>query len=68
MRPEEFRLGTVSLPAPDADDLPEVCLACPYLAHKEFSTGADGLYYYFCAYHHGQDRSSPARPPCLEAR
>ena len=62
---EEFRCGSFSLPSTEADEVPPGCFACPYLAYKEFSMNeAEGLYYYYCAYH------TPARlhqetPPCL---
>lgn len=65
MHPEEFRTGSISLPATDADDLPPVCLVCPYLRPKEFSTGPDGSFYYFCAYHWA-DELSRILPPCLK--
>ncbi len=64
MRPEEFRLGSASLPVTDADDVPEVCFTCPYLAHKGFSTGGAGLVYYFCAYF-WPDKLTHTPPPCL---
>ena len=56
---EEFRTGSFSLSSTEADEVP------PHLAYKEFSMNeAEGLYYYYCAYH------TPARlhletPPCL---
>jgi hypothetical protein len=64
MRLDEFFLESLSLPATDADEVPPVCFTCHYLAHKEFSVGGDGLFYYFCAYH-WPDRLSRTEPPCL---
>jgi len=62
----EFRTGSISLPATEADDVPGGCFACPYLAYKEFSMNeAEGLFYYYCAYHL-EGRLNQAPPPCLE--
>jgi hypothetical protein len=63
--PEEFRPGELSVPAADVDDLSPHCLACGYLAYKEFSVG-HGLVYYFCGYY-WQDKMTPKLPPCLAA-
>jgi hypothetical protein len=64
LRIEEFCTGQVSIPAPDADDVPSCCFTCAYLSYKEFSVG-DGLYYYFCGYnwHEGITLNVP---PCLK--
>jgi len=61
--PEEFRTGQISIPAPDADDVPGCCFTCASLSYKEFSVGED-LCYYFCGYL-WQDKISPTGPPCL---
>jgi hypothetical protein len=61
---DEFRTGQLSVPGMDADDVPACCFSCLYLSHKEFSTGADDAFYYFCAYS-WPDRISTTAPPCL---
>jgi hypothetical protein len=62
---EEFRTGSVSLPATEADEVPPDCFACPYLSYKEFSMNeAEGLFYYYCAYY-TPGRLSPENLPCL---
>ena len=62
---EEFRTGSLSLPATETDEMPPVCFACPYLAYKEFSMNeAPGLFYYYCAYFTA-GRLSQETPPCL---
>ncbi len=67
VRREEFRTGSLSLPASDADEVPSGCFACPYLSYKEFSMNeAEGLFYfyYYCTYH-ALERSGQELPPCL---
>jgi hypothetical protein len=65
VRREEFRTGSLSLPASDADEVPSGCFACPYLSYKEFSMNeAEGLFYYYCAYY-ALERSGQELPPCL---
>jgi hypothetical protein len=65
LNPDEFRTGQYSIPSYDADDLPEYCFACNYLAYKEFSTSSgEGLFYYFCAYFADVREAAPT-PPCL---
>ena len=62
---DDFRLGDLSIPSTDADDLPVCCFRCVYLLHKEFSVNVgDGLFYYFCAYN-WPDKLTDAVPPCL---
>jgi len=62
---EEFRTGSASLPASEADEVPPVCFVCPYLAYKEFSMNeAEGLFYYYCAYHL-PGRLTQVEAPCL---
>ena len=62
---EEFRTGSLSLPATEADEVPPACFACPYLSYKEFSMNeAPGLFYYYCAYY-TPGRLSLEIPPCL---
>jgi hypothetical protein len=64
LSPEEFRTGSLSLPATEADEVPPVCFTCPYLSYKEFSTNeAEGLFYY-CAYY-TPGRLSQEMPSCL---
>ncbi len=66
LRVEDFRTGSLSLPATEADEVPTGCFTCPYLAYKEFSMNeADGLYYYYCAYH-TPGRLTRQEPPCLD--
>lgn len=61
----EFRTGSLSLPATEGDEVPPCCFACPYLAYKEFSMNeAEGLYYYYCAYH-TPGRLPQEAAPCL---
>ena len=61
----EFRTGSLSLPATEADEVPPGCFSCLYLSYKEFSMNeAEGLYYYFCAYAL-PGRLSQEIPPCL---
>ena len=68
LTPEEFRTGSVSLPATEADEVPPGCFACLYLAYKEFSMNeATGLFYYYCAYF-TVGRLSQESPPCLGDR
>ena len=65
LRVDDFRTGSLSLPATEADEVPPGCFACVYLAYKEFSMNeADGLYYYYCAYH-TPGRLTRQEPPCL---
>jgi len=65
LRTEEFRTGSLSLPATEADEVPPGCFTCLYLSHKEFSMNeAEGLYYYYCAYDM-PGRLSREIPPCL---
>ena len=65
LRPEEFRTGSLSLPATEADEVPPGCFACPYLAYKEFSMNeAEGLFYYYCAYY-AVERTGQKLAPCL---
>ena len=65
LSPEEFRTGSLSLPATEADEVPSGCFTCLYLAYKEFSMNeAEGLFYYYCAYH-TPGRLSQETPPCL---
>jgi hypothetical protein len=67
LSPEEFRTGSLSLPATEADEVPPDCFACPYLSYKEFSMNeAEGLFYYYCAYY-TPGRLSLENPPCLAA-
>ncbi len=63
---EEFRGGQVSVPAMDAEAVPECCFSCPCLAYKEFSVG-DGLYYYYCGYS-WRDETDRRHPACLPLR
>jgi hypothetical protein len=68
LTPEEFRTGSLSLPATEADEVPPGCFACVYLAYKEFSMNeAAGLFYYYCAYF-TVGRLSQEIPPCLGDR
>jgi hypothetical protein len=62
---DEFRAGRFSIPAIDGDDLPSCCFTCPYLSYKGFSTAADDIFYYYCAYSLS-DKISPTIPPCLQ--
>jgi hypothetical protein len=64
IRVAEFSTGQLSVPGADADDLPECCFACAYLAYKEFSVG-DGAFYYFCGCP-WQAEISLAVPACEE--
>lgn len=64
MRAGDFRLGEVSVPGTDADDLPDCCCRCPYLVSKEFSVSSDGQFSYFCAYN-WPDKITQTSPPCL---
>jgi len=65
LRLEEFRTGSLSLPASEADEVPPLCFACQYLAYKEFSMNeAEGLFYYYCAYHL-PGRLAQEEAPCL---
>lgn len=65
LSPEEFRTGSLSLPATEADEVPPACFTCLYLAYKEFSMNeAEGLFYYYCAYY-TPGRLSQEAPPCL---
>jgi hypothetical protein len=65
LSPEEFRTGSLSLPATEADEVPPDCFACPYLSYKEFSMNeAPGLFYYYCAYY-TPGRLSLEHPSCL---
>ena len=58
-------VGDISLPADDADDLPECCWRCVYLLHKEFSVSyVDGQVFLFCAYS-WPDKLTDITPPCL---
>ena len=67
LSPEEFRIGSTSLPATEADEVPSGCFSCPYLSYKEFSMNeAEGLFYYYCAYY-TPGRLSQEHPPCLSA-
>lgn len=62
---DDFRMGDISIPGTDADDLPDYCFRCVYLLTKEFSVSyADGLFYYFCAYN-WPDKITDTVPPCL---
>jgi hypothetical protein len=64
---EEFRTGSLSLPATEADEVPPDCFTCPYLSYKEFSMNeAQGLFYYYCAYY-TPGRLIQENPPCLPA-
>jgi hypothetical protein len=65
MNLDEFRAGGLSIPSVDGDDLPSCCFACPYLSYKGFSTAADDIFYYCCAYSLS-DKISQAFPPCLQ--
>ncbi len=60
---QEFRLGHLSLPADDADALPEVCCSCPYLYSKEFSIG-EGFVYLCCGYLAAPRGEGDLRPNC----
>jgi len=61
----EFRTGSISLPASEVDEVPPGCFACAYLAYKEFSMNeAEGLFYYYCAYHL-PGRLAQEEAPCL---
>jgi len=63
----EFLAGGYSLPAADADELPECCFRCIYLQAKGFSVALSDTSYYFCAYF-WPDKLTHTVPPCLEER
>ncbi len=63
---EIFRTGQVSIPAPDADDVPSCCFDCVYLQHKDFSVSSGGdLFYYYCSFCL-PDKLTQTPPRCLE--
>ena len=67
LTPEEFRRGSLSLPATEADEVPPGCFSCPYPACKEFFMNeAPGLFYHHCAYY-TVERSLQEMPRCLTA-
>jgi len=63
---DNFRAGAYSLPAADADELPDCCFRCVYLQVKGFSVSLSDTFYYFCAYN-WPDKLTDTVPPCLEA-
>ncbi len=67
LSPEEFRIGSLSLPATEGDEVPPGCFACAYLSYKEFSMNeAEGLFYYYCyCAYYTPGRLSLEMPPCL---
>ena len=68
LTPEEFRRGSLSLPATEADEVPPGRFSRPYPACKEFSMNeAPGLFYYYCAYF-TEGQLTEARPRGLMAK
>ena len=64
---EDFRAGSFGVPFSCADELPECCCRCWYLAYEELQVCfCEAPFYYYCCYS-WPDKLTQTMPPCLPA-
>ncbi len=64
---EEFRGGSFGVPFSCADELPECCSRCWFLAYEESQVcHCEAPFYYYCCYS-WPEKLNQAVPPCLTA-
>jgi len=64
---EDFRAGSFGVPFSCADELPECCFRCWYLAYEESQVCfCEAPLYYYCCYS-WPDKLTQTMPPCLPA-